>query len=335
MKDLRRGSQGSRTYLCGGNNWRTFNCENHISLCVNCDKGCTDCPGKSNILTPCKTNCLTQTASYAAVHFFVGTKPTYPIPTFSIKSINSTSISLEVFLSANGIIYCKAMPVGSVPVIEDLIRTGVSTFISNSSYPDTLLIDNLSPLTEYDLFCHTQNLIGHGMPVPEIIKYKLPVTTICCKEIKFYSTDMPIIPLASAMRGVVFSFYLNAIPRAFDIIDVSISSCNSTSISSSRLTPNEFSFSLANNNLERKFKFFSQISGCFNIHAKSRDPSSYTSASMVVKVLSENTRLPPPKLIDAQFSDEGRSIYLGFNSDTNGAGNLISSFACSVKTFSI
>jgi hypothetical protein len=227
------------------------------------------------------------------------------------------------------------MTVGSVPIIEDIIRTGVSTFISNSSYPDTLLIDNLSPLTEYDIFCHTQNLIGHGMPVPEIIKYKLPVTTICCKEIKFYSTDMPIIPLASAMRGVVFSFYLNAIPRAFDLIDVSISSCNSTSISSSRLTPNEFSFSLANDNLERKFKFFSQISGCFNIHAKSRDPSSYTSASMVVKVLSENTRLPPPKLIDAQFSDEGRSIYLGFNSDTNGAGNLISSFACSVKTFSI
>jgi len=84
---------------CGGHVWKVFPCASSAVLCVDCDSGCTSCPGNSFLISPCRTPCTVHAASFAIAVFSTGIKKLYPLYRSPMALLSSSKYSVSVALN--------------------------------------------------------------------------------------------------------------------------------------------------------------------------------------------------------------------------------------------
>jgi hypothetical protein len=329
VTDLRTGNQ--KSYSCNDNIWRTFSCSKHTAICVNCLKGCTACPGDERVLTPCKTNCESMSASFSVVHFSVSSRLLFP----SIKAMNvssgNSSIFVSIRLSEPGRVTCGAFRSPWLLNLDVLKMYGVTSVISydmlSLSHTALITIKFLSPLTLYDVYCHTESFSGHRMNNINTALTKKQIMTSCCKKILFsVASTLSIKPSPDLFSMGTIS--INSFPSISELIELSSASCSSeqrlTNQSLPYFVPSAIKFSLSSTEMSKTFRIYGSSSGCFTL--KATGSSDYLPAYAQV-TFTDSTIVA--RLVSALLSDDGRKVFATFSSDTD-KGGATGAFPCHV-----
>ena len=121
---------------------------------------------------------------------------------------SSTSTSFKIELNRIGKLTCsakeKSQEVSSlsdiksksvtVEILNQIIGSNnVNSFNDNAFiYAANLTLQSLIPDTEYVLYCFTQDFYGNMMNATTALKYNLPFTTSCCKNLTFSAENISI-----------------------------------------------------------------------------------------------------------------------------------------------
>jgi hypothetical protein len=332
---------------CHGNTWRVFFCYSDPILCVNCKRSCAEtvsCPGTSykniinNIINPCNIKCKKRAAAGASIVFKYSILKLYPqfITSLSIIETNKTTISISLQATVPGNIYCAAFTFGcELTTVVSIRNTGVSGFITIPESSLTLTLQHLSPDTKYDVYCYSEDFIGHIMPLTESILHKQSVTTACCKEILFLSTfyDIPqYFQSYSIDDEPKFILGLNAKPTRSINIALSVVPITSTTTANDiTVLPSLIIFNQNSPILTSNFIIRGTFAGSYLLSTNS--DSSYYGFNVTISIQNIRAKPEAPTILSAKFSNDGTQIIVTFDKLTNSANPLFTSTSSSSSSF--
>lgn len=181
-------------------------------------------------------------------------------------SLSSTNVELSILIDANsrfaGSISCKAFSNTSFsPSTSSIINGGVTSSFAANQDQISIQISFLEPLTSYNLFCYTTNVLGYKSSLSDVLGTKTTIQTPCCYSVSF--TNAPSIVYSDLSRytsndlssSFVYSFSLSHPPKYPMIIQPQIYSSGNSRISSQLLSifPSFFEFSATSDTLDGSF----------------------------------------------------------------------------------
>ena len=252
-------------------------------------------------------------------------------PHLKIENVipNRTEIALEVNLTKPGILTCLATLDPAIVTISLIRSMGTAALVLDSSDLVNLVLPNLSPSTNYSIFCFAEDLSGHEMDEATMLRSRVFGETLCCSAIKFTETHFSI---KAGGDSSVFRFVLDTLPVKDVLVNAYISpkDCTSpvsTSTGYAIANPRQFLFKSSSTSLEGSFTVTGE-SSCYDILLNATtDGEPYYPAVTELAILYENQPTPAPFLSSARFSDDGRKIYIQFNSDSDKAFSTLTSYA--------
>eukprot|EP01038_Epipyxis_sp_PR26KG_P004351 gene4351-6155_t len=257
----------------------------------------------------------------------------------SICKDEQTSLCVAVKLSTNGFVYCQALNPKLLQTSQlinnpsslliNLMSPGYRAQTSNNSAIITL--DNLSPSTEYHVYCSTKSFSGAITNAAVITETVSVQRTACCKvaEVSFSVRNM----LTSTSAVDAITINLNTLPTS--VVTVSLLSTNLN------FYPSLFFF--GNNTMlttARATIVSSDISGSFqvSVNIDGSSMNEYTTSFVgnnIITVLDSNTKTPPPNLQSCILANDGSSVVLTLDSPSDKANIITSTFTCSSILFFI
>ena len=283
---------------------------------------------------------------------------------------NRTSLSLTVILyhdnttlvdAEGGTLYCAQVVNGSALAtdfsIGEIKATGVSVLYRSTSFPLwlSLVIDGLTPLTAYKVYCYVETAGGLGTYVEDVAASAVIATTLCCKQVYFvnappyvYDTTLAR-SLGSSLQSedYVYTYALEAAPSATNITirprvtSYSNASYDDDTVASIRFQPTTWTFTSESLDSELTGRFViltgSSMSGYITVGLEIEAGSINNDAadefepqSLSLFVLSSADRIPAPAMTSGTFSNSGGYVLIEFDSRTDGGGLLAStSWRCS------
>jgi hypothetical protein len=261
-----------------------------------------------------------------------------------IREKKGFELSLNV--SKAGTIYCAASDASN-----DYITSTIAIKRMGTKYVNTqdgynyinIKLKNLIPSTTYIIYCYTEDFSNHRMPFNVALNAKTNSSTTCCASITFTSTFPSIrefVEGASASAVKVFTFALDSFPKQSTTVNIDfvpeLSNCryyDQTTV----LTPSEYivpsSFTFTNQSTSLIGSFLIRgAPGCYNIITYVKKGTPYSNATSTVNILSSKTPPVPPLMTSVQFSNDGRYLYVTFDSSTDKATTVLNgqvSFDCS------
>ena len=333
---------------CRENQWRTFVCNGHPVLCANCKLNCVAtvaCPGASDIINPCQEGCSARVANGASVNFQYQISRLYPLITAPLElTANKTSVDVSMSVSRVGRVYCAAITSGvALSSVVDISDGGYSSLVTDPASPVRVTVNDLSPDTEYDMYCVTENFAGNVMTLSDAQATKQTISTVCCRAIQAVTTFSSVVQYfaSSTAAESLFVLGLNARPLArldVNLVIRSISCPGSTSpVSSSGtiVSPSSFQFDADSTSLEGSFVVRGNNPGCYAITATATSAGTDVYEPLVISTIVRNVRAPtpPPAVVSAEFSNDGSSMALTFDNPTDEGATVLSTsystFACS------
>ena len=265
-----------------------------------------------------------------------------------LNTVSRTSlvVSTEIEVSerfVGGTVYCGVSsvtapsPITSTAAIKQQGHsTGLSLPAGHSSPASffvDVLIDSLSPLTEYDVYCFAEDSAGS----PGVFDSGListPVTTMCCHEIGFAKnppryvlSDMSQYFLMSEVEredAYAVKVALSAFPTASLYVSLHVSG-NSSLVS---IIPTQILFTPQSTKMTGSF-YVSAMSGNFSVSLSfigvNFDEFRPNVARLPLAVIDSSVLVPPPQLIASYFDGSGTMMYLFFDSPTNHGAGIVSS----------
>ena len=333
---------------CSANQWRVLVCDSSPVLCVNCKNTCVkteSCPGRSNTIHPCYSDCTTRIAAGAAVSFQYSNLIRYP-QIQGMVQISATQTLLLVLMDVvnEGTVFCAALQTGAaLSSVVQIRSAGFSAVVSDDSQPLSIVIQGLSPDTSYDVYCYSEDFFGRTMPLAEVRSTKSTIVTSCCKAIVPLTTFSSVIQYfpASGYPESTFEFQLNAQPadRLQVVLRISTVTCPGSIApvagSDANILPKVFEFDATSTSLVGSFVVRGTVSGCYEVSGvgTSDGADAYEPLTISTEIRNLRVAAEPPQLSSAQFSNTGRELIVKFDSDTDRAVtvllNTYSSFNCS------
>eukprot|EP01032_Pedospumella_encystans_P012973 gene12973-14967_t len=324
---------------CNDYSWRVFSCGSSPVLCVNCKENCVktvSCPGTSNIVNPCYSDCKERIAAGSNVHFEYTMRAFYPIlSNITVISKTQSSITVSVGVSTAGNVYCAAFATGTV-LTSVLSIKGAGVSALNPVPASAVLFLTMTGLdvdTSYDVYCYSEDFKSHAMPLAAAIQTKRKVTTACCRAVTLltsYTSILQYFPSTVVADEDVFRFSINARPAS--TLSVSLSSkpvacagsSSAATATNATVLPSSVTFYPGSSSLQSTFIVRSYDPGCFRIFAIATGAQTYTGFSALITV--RNVRVPPsaPTVSSAVYSYEGTKIFIKFDSNTNSADTVLS-----------
>ena len=336
---------------CNEKIWHLKYCNNQgYAICVNCKNvidlcSSTYCPSSSNLLyiSPC-TSCphngklATRFSSYSIIDFQYTELVLYP----TISNINITrsknGFGLSLNVSQAGNIYCAASD-----VINDKISSTISIKQNGIKYVNVgsgykvinMELKNLYPSTKYNIYCYTEDFSNHAMSFTSALK--TVATTTCCASIIFTSLYPTVMELATTNK--IFSFSLDSPPKRNTLVNVilipDLQDCSyydeGTRLNASEyIIPSTFVFTNRSTTLTGSF-VIKGLPACYQLVAFVKQ-GTYSNATATIDILSSKTPPVAPILSLVQFSNDGRFLYVSFDSSTDKGVTIIKnqiSFNCS------
>ena len=350
--------QTGKTYdtLCGGFTWRVFECNGESVLCVNCKLTCVRteaCPGEAYVVNPCEPLCAAHAYASTIVSVEFSLLRRYPLLQLplNVTDITRTSIMFTSVLSSAGTLECAALPynttVSSVLDISAAVRgatTGELLYANNPAAAPmavTVLISDLSPDTDYDIYCYTADFQRHVMRTNDVQQTRTVVRTACCRGVQFTSTHSSISqyvvgnPRAESAFGVSLdsrpSLAAGQVLLSFSLAQLS---CTEGAVLVAEVEDGvEFSpprLSFFENSTELTGSFYVRVSGtgCFRLTASAASASGaeeYLPANTTFTVTGFRASPPVPRLSNVRFSGDGSKVLFVFDASTNRANDLLNS----------
>ena len=241
-------------------------------------------------------------------------------------------------LSTDGIVYCGAFPNDVIP--KSLLDITIQDFISLSKNGVVnILIDKLSPDSNYDIYCTTQSLLGSQMDYQNTLNTIMKIKTLCCKLLSINLSILSLYQDFGSMNAIQVT--IDALPSKLMTLDLNINSVNNSNsrieILSTSIIPEKTLFTTNMNKLFYLYSISSVSTASLGVHSISAILSGlsaneydiiYTSAKNFT-VLSIDAPPPIPKILHVRFSDDGTYIEVLFDSDTNKGETTSATFDCS------
>ena len=309
---------------CNSMLWRVFYCNNQPVLCINCRRSCSDssvrCPKSSMAVNPC-TDCVQNVIYGVIVAVSYSSKVLYPqFQALSIYKTESNSLQIAANLTAPGNLYCAAFLAGyNVSSIIDIRLEGSSRLVIPPQR-GLIVLGGLLPSTFYDIYCYSDDLSVNSMDWSMVLAHKLTAQTRCCKKVSFVRTFSYITQYSSTSSlasesqfGISLDFPITQITTVL----LSISPCTGPSSSLPIITPAKFKFNIGESYNVRSFVVRGSA-GCYIITASTNNVQ-YLNSTTRVNILSTIGSTVPPVFSKATFGNDGMTINMDFNMDTDRA----------------
>jgi hypothetical protein len=263
-----------------------------------------------------------------------------------LPSSQNASVTVTLASDSPGAVYCIAMSKGNVPKSIDALKSGgiVKQYQTLGNVTITVMIPLLSALKAYQAFCYAQSSGGFGNSYADVLSTKQFFTTSCCHEIAFTNSPTSVygdisLYSSSSSLSYMFSYSLSTAPfQGSIIVTPHFAYTDGTIITDILAIPSSSSFltSSSASKLSGQFILSTNISGAVlvSLVVTGQDRENYSAASTSVGILSANESLPAPNLLSCVFDSSGGYFVATFDSSTDQAGIMASSWSCDqVLTF--
>jgi hypothetical protein len=337
--NLQTADTDGRTVTCNDIDWTTKTCDDDIlAFCVDCADPCaSSCLDESTIFPPgldCDESEDISVYRILNIDFAAITQP--PAFTNLTTTCTTSTCTVAVELDKDGIVYCGVFDDGVVPVSSDDIINQFTNDITTSNQT-SLTFTGLTALTNYDFYCLSEDFSGAVMQYQVAIGTGLVGgTTTCCRTMTASLTKVTVFEDQTLLDFLTLT--LDSLPTQELMVTatstfVNGSSGNITTI----LSPPTRTFTNTSSLLEGTFSMAlsnTQNPGIQYISLTLSGPSDeeydivYPNGRLVTVL--ESTEDPPvPVYSVVKFSNDGTSLFVLFDSETNRAGITDTSFACS------
>jgi len=341
--------QQQQNITCNRNVWSIKYCSTGYAICVNCNSNSdlcssTYCPSLNNYLytSPCSScpNAAKSTkgiSQYTLLDFQYKELLLYPLIAGNIDiTTYKNSFKLALNISKSGNVYCAAVDKRNDIITStiDIQKNGVKYVNTNIGYSIIQVeIKSLFPSSIYNIYCYTEDLLGRRMPFSAVAK--TTAQTLCCASISFtsfFSSISETTNTTTASSNKIFTFALDSPPKINSVIrviavpilkDCSYYENGTVLVPSKYIVPEKFQFSNQSTSLSGSF-LIKAMPGCYKIVAYVSEGGPYDNATDSTNVLSSKTPPDPPLFTSAQFSNDGRYIYVNFDSSTDKAAVILS-----------
>jgi hypothetical protein len=257
-------------------------------------------------------------------------------------TVTSKTFIVHANMSSEGKISCAALKANtSLSSANAVKQYGVTETVLDASKMVKVTIDGLSPSTEYDVYCYTEDFSSHAMTYAAVLETKRSISTKCCRGIDFTTTYGKISEYSSSSTtsDSVFTFTLDSTPLRLTTITVSATelmgyTCEynvSGTSQSAKVYPSSYTFSPSSLSLSGSF-IVRGTAGCYKLTAAANYGSSFSNSSTVLYIRSSTVAPDPPELASAYFSDDGTKIIMNLDSASDRGATKIAgytgSFTC-------
>ena len=329
---------GSSTIACNGNLWMIKWCGAAISpsLCVNCSDPCSlyEC-SRSNPFNigPCSSSgsCPSIASSIHALR--IDFKNRFSVPSIGFIGVNAsaTTLTLSIGLSSSGFVYCAAFNVYEYPTKVSNILA-LNNFGVFSGQLVSIVISGLIPATKYNVYCATKNFYGNVMPFTEVLEGSFEVETYCCPVVHV-SLAVKYVIKGSSIPDVISINLDTPPPFPLHILVSLVTIEASNTLQITPLSPEKiilrdistYSLPLTTLNTVKSgicYVNITILNGLNYVFNFEGGRSNFT-------IIDSPQLIPAPVPVSAIFSDDGYSVQILFDSDTNTANFQSTIFYCS------
>ena len=325
-------------YMSSINNF-CVGCETDVAFSDKCsmvESGMVSIPTNTGCYSSGASVPISKHAIVIEVFLREAVAPTVP----TLHSVDLNSLQESVSISANitttstgGLLFCRAWEVSlnAIPTRALIKSSGVKSSIPSSLSNDNFITDtsiaNLVPVTDYTVYCFTEDSLGNQMSEEIITSLGESVTTTCCRNLKF--TDSPTsIRLGSESVVVTpseFQFNLPIFPASNIVVTPTFfSQSTNAQVHSLTALKSSFVFDSSTSHLgqSRSFVVEPTTEGSFYVRLEisgddAEEVAKYAYCDAFFEVIPVSGVLPAPTLDTAFFSDDGGRVFLKFAEPTD------------------
>lgn len=333
------------SFECGIHIWSVGRCSQGVVMCVDCQISCECMPSSDYAVGPCVQESWTNNAcdlsgnsDYIKVVKFDLDDKALPVLIKNISPIASNmSIAVTLSLDQPGIVYCGAFAdqlLSSVTVSASRIYSQRFSSIVGSSLTGDVNILGLTPSTIYNIYCTTKSDAGVVLPNNLIVESRVTLKTKCCKVVTLsvLSANVKEIVSVVSMLKVVFSApptsTLMLLLKADYYNDATNTEVYPFFKPEFRLTASDLMssviFGWKEGNLGGLYSLNVLLSG----ESANEYKIEYDMGNQI-RSLTDLEPIPAPILLSVQFSNNGLTLLVNFDSPTDKALNS-DIFACSL-----
>jgi hypothetical protein len=327
---------------CGSGDWSAGRCFGNFAFCVNCTQAYSTI-NLVNSFSPCATNssgnnCLLQPSSIIYRHSsfarvliatFEAVVPS--IGVVSVVSVSKYAVTLSVELDQFGAAYCAAYTLTRTPTAtQQIVSVGQNAWGTNNVVVN---VTSLESSTDYYVYCVAMSAQGQLSDIAATLENRVQITTSCCRSVVFGLITKSV--YADTSDAKLATIKVRQLPTTDLIVLLStVHSNNTGTYTATALFPSSFKLASATARHFTVAFVGTSYSGTFNISVslQGSDASNYEvvySNGFQLQVL-DRTATPAPALLSAQFSSDGYSLGIMFDSPTDkGQVSSINDFVCS------
>jgi hypothetical protein len=248
--------------------------------------------------------------------------------------VAKTSVTVGVTVGRSGTtVFCAALaPSARLMSTFTIKSAGFSGYVAKNSLSVIITIISLFPATNYSVYCFTDDSTSGSMTLTSANATRTKIQTSCCRQIVFSSFPLNIYNTGRTGSSSPFQFYLDTRPTQDLVVFVEVTKvvgpalCAGSTVAASK--PSNFTFTPSSLSLAGNFVVSGNI-GCYNVTATATSPGSYYRPAVgTVHILSTGTPPSPPIMQSAKFADNGLSITIKFDSNTDMGRTASVLFGC-------
>ena len=236
-----------------------------------------------------------------------------------------------------GRVYCGAFSSGTkISSINDIKANSFEKDIQpkNSTLTSltlTMTLKNLIPLQSYDIYCYSEDLLGHTSNFINAVNHRITKNTLCCRRIIFDQVPSFIygnisLYLNNTLRdgfnhaANVFSYHLSSAPNTRLEVTPQVFYSNGTRAYNVFVLPPYAIFDSSTQSASLSSSFVlssSNFEGVFLVSLSLSDVSAdeFYVANATSVMLQIPAAYPAPSLLRAQFADSGSTVYIYLQSN--------------------
>ena len=327
-------TSGSKIY-CNGNYWNAKLCGGASFLCVNCSDPCSSfgCSQANPFyLGPCGSSygsCSSMDSSTRTLRIDYRNRFSVPSILDLQLNVSSTSLGVTIKLSSTGFVYCAVYAGNEKPLKVSSIfyQNNYALFDLNSV--DIQILD-LYPGSVYSLYCATKNFYGNEMEYTDVLRSAITFETLCCKIVSVSLQARYVVVGSSVADAVIVKIDKGPLyPIHLILSTYTIGG----SVYTHRLEPalivirdiGTYSASLtrANTMYPGRLIINATLVNAYDYNVR------FVNGISSFEVVGSSQYISPPVALMAEFSSDGYSIFITFDSPTDTANFQSSIFACS------
>ena len=241
---------------------------------------------------------------------------------------------MTVNVDKAGVIFCAAFEKGYTLTSTSQIKyEGVESYF-NTYGTVVVTLTNLSPMTFYNVYCYTDDMLSNKMPLSVVVASSSMARTTCCKSIVFSTTYPFVYQYSASVAEKYFSISINSRPLNTTTVRLSLMQviCGTripviSTAKSASVLPNSISFSPRSFSLSSTFVVRGSVVACYILTAFSRGLDTYLNSSIPLSVV--RTPLTAPEMVNVSLSNDATEISIHFDSPTDEGRTALSSLAFS------